>query len=1246
MNNQKKISSDTKQRSHPRRWLALLLTLVMIVGMVPATAYAAPVGTNFVYSGEDTSGNEVTIETYTDGGWSDYWDDQHITTQRFDLVQASGGTFAAYCIDLQHSIASNMNYTVTSLETLGNQIKDTNLTPDKVKRFRAMLMEAGADANLSVLKGKVGNGIGDITEKMRITALQAALWQLVENTNNVYGNVRFDENSLGGNTKKLYNWLLGLTGRELNTTDANVIATVGAITASSYTSADKVTVSIQYKATGTNYDGSAIALTLAPVVANEVTYTPAITSTGGIYTAVFSNVPDTANLSFNISGTQQNSKNVYAFYLAGGFQSLLHDRVYDGFRQISASKSLDLSAERGSLLIKKTVNNNRNDQTVFKIHVAGPFGYGIDKDIAAGSVTTLPVKYGEYTVSESGDTIPASYSFVSVSPAAVTSISQKNETKKIEVINHKDTGSVVITKLLSPNAAGVVFPVDITQNGNIVKTVSIHEGDNTISGLPFGNLLATEVNMPEGYHGIVTTGAFIVSPELAPAHITLSNVKDKVDLGITKEVVAGSVKLNGDGTTSVNYKVTVANKGNIPMNNLTFTDTLVDLSKVTLSGTIPNALAVGGSAEFGYSYTTKDSNDTSIFTNTVSVHYGDLHWDATARVKPLTYTKFSVEKIASIYDFALPGQTITYAAIITNNGNMPVKDIEWVDAKLNTIGSLNGIILSGHSISAPIELGSFDAGNANVINEVKVYGQAFDAADPTASPTPVSNSAIVTTKVKVPSLSLDKTVSVADVLPDGSVTYTFTVRNNGTADLKNVIIEDADIGFNEKIGDLDVGHTWTADITVKAEKLVRFMGDDHIATNTATVSGTAEGVNGYSKTVTATDSVDVRVLQPNFSITKELADYYSSDEDGVAMFHAGQTVSFKITLTNTGDCTLAGISINDALLGQTGQMVPDIAPGATFVWDSATSSAGIEALKDYVTKASDTYVTNEVTASYKDMQKVAHVDFKVYNSSISLEKTAPGSATPGSSITYGFTVTNTGTITLGGVSIWDPLLDTEFDIGTLAPNQVVTRSALHTIGTSFTGALKNEAEATGWAGPWERRVTDGAIAVTAVAFTPITPNPPVTPNNVNVTLNVTIIGQGTVNPGQGTYTRGQNTYSAFTDIKPAEGWKFAGFEGPNGGEVANDLIYMNANKDVTIRFVENEKAAVVIAPSAVPQAAPEVVKPEEQTPAIEIVTPEKVPQAAPALPKTGGLPMGIFAALGGSMSAFGLLLKRRKKDEE
>ncbi len=80
---------------------------------------------------------------------------------------------------------------------------------------------------------------------------------------------------------------------------------------------------------------------------------------------------------------------------------------------------------------------------------------------------------------------------------------------------------------------------------------------------------------------------------------------------------------------------------------------------------------------------------------------------------------------------------------------------------------------------------------------------------------------------------------------------------------------------------------------------------------------------------------------------------------------------------------------------------------------------------------------------------------------------------------------------------------------------------------------------------------------------PTTPSP--TPTEITYTLTIDIQGQGTVSPPSGTVY--ENGDVATLTPTPGDNWLFARWEGPHAGDIVNNRIVMDSDKQVTAVFI-------------------------------------------------------------------------------
>ena len=153
----------------------------------------------------------------------------------------------------------------------------------------------------------------------------------------------------------------------------------------------------------------------------------------------------------------------------------------------------------------------------------------------------------------------------------------------------------------------------------------------------------------------------------------------------------------------------------------------------------------------------------------------------------------------------------------------------------------------------------------------------------------------------------------------------------------------------------------------------------------------------------------------------------------------GEDITYTITVTNTGNEALEGVTVDDTLLGDITDQF-DVDFSAPFgVGEVATATV------TYSPGADEDPVVNSVTASGDGVDSgvqatdTAVCTSDVSNPGISIEKTVDQEVVPiGTTVTFTYVVTNTGDVTLYNISVDDDILGHIGDIAQLDPGQSAT----------------------------------------------------------------------------------------------------------------------------------------------------------------------------------------------------------------
>jgi uncharacterized repeat protein (TIGR01451 family) len=189
------------------------------------------------------------------------------------------------------------------------------------------------------------------------------------------------------------------------------------------------------------------------------------------------------------------------------------------------------------------------------------------------------------------------------------------------------------------------------------------------------------------------------------------------------------------------------------------------------------------------------------------------------------------------------GEDITYTITVTNAGNEALENVSMTDALLG------GDITAAFNLPDPLPVGSSvysaeftytpGADEDPVANSVTASGDGVDSG------TPVTDTAVCSTDVSNPGISILKTVD-EEIVPIGTtVTFTYVVTNTGDVTLFNISVDDDILGHIGDIASLDPGE----DATLTKD----FVVGDEIVTNI----GTAVGHDILGREVSASDDATV-----------------------------------------------------------------------------------------------------------------------------------------------------------------------------------------------------------------------------------------------------------------------------------------------------------------------------------------------------------------------------------------------------
>ena len=431
--------------------------------------------------------------------------------------------------------------------------------------------------------------------------------------------------------------------------------------------------------------------------------------------------------------------------------------------------------------------------------------------------------------------------------------------------------------------------------------------------------------------------------------------------------------------------------------------------------------------------------------------------------------------------FTDAGDTITYSFTAKNVGTVTLTSVAVTDPKVPSITCTAATLAPGASTNctaaAPYVLTQADINAGQASNQATASGTpptgpaVTDLSDP-VSPLPGNNNPTVVTFTVTPTIGLLKTVAgTVDVNGNGmldagdKVNYAFTVKNTGPVALHNITLTDANATLSGgPLASLAPGASDTTTFTA-VHVLTQAEVNAGQLSNQATVTGLSPSnapITDLSDPVTASAAQNNPTLLPipslpKIGVVKTAGAVVDANSNG--MTDAGDTITYGFAVSNLGNVTLTSVGVTDPKVPSITCAATTLAPGA---------STACTAAAPYVLTLADVnagQVQNQATASGTPPTGAAVTDLSdpttpgpgsdaktivtlTPTAKIGLVKTgvvndanSNGVTDMGDTITYTFTVSNQGGVTLNPVSVTDPKVSGITCVATsLNPGQSTTCS--------------------------------------------------------------------------------------------------------------------------------------------------------------------------------------------------------------
>ena len=537
------------------------------------------------------------------------------------------------------------------------------------------------------------------------------------------------------------------------------------------------------------------------------------------------------------------------------------------------------------------------------------------------------------------------------------------------------------------------------------------------------------------------------------------------------------------------YSIHVVNDGNLTVSNVKVSDANAD----NFGEKVIESLAPGASEDFEATHTVTEADVLAGTVTNVATAKGTSP-DPNAPEVPvtpgtkdeptdtpnahITIVKHAEQNGSGEAGAFKLGETIEYAITVTNTGNLTATDVKVSDANADNFGekvieSLEPGASETFTASHTVTEADVLAGKVNNVATAK--GTSPDPATPEVPVTPGEDTKIVdpvNTTLTVAKQAAAPANGEAYQLGE-EVAYTISVTNSGNVAYSNVKVSDAQTGLNEVIGTLAVGETKT----YKAKHVITeqdIVAGVYVNTATAKADPIVDG-NGTSHTPQgeATETIGANTDKPlvpgsaNLAVEKVVTNE-GTGESGA--FKLGDTIEYKITVTNNGTLTAKGFKVIDNNAdGFEPVTIDELAPGAT---TDAISAKHVVTSDDILagsvfnvaTTAGGTTPDPKVDPEPTPGENDQPVD--AVNATLNVEKTAAASASGsyklGEGVVYTIKVTNNGNVPYENVKVADGQTGLNETIDTLAVGETRTFTTTHVVDEAdiIAGSYANVATAT------------------------------------------------------------------------------------------------------------------------------------------------------------------------------------------
>ncbi|MCK0126701.1 hypothetical protein MWU76_20085 [Gelidibacter sp. F2691] len=677
-------------------------------------------------------------------------------------------------------------------------------------------------------------------------------------------------------------------------------------------------------------------------------------------------------------------------------------------------------------------------------------------DLDAGSVTNI----ASGITSQNGTPVPPVSDTLTINASTAPALTVAKDVQSA-VPDIFDVNTVLTYEFVVTNSGNVTIDGPITISDNKATGITcdplpggVLAPTSTVTCTGTYSLNAGDIALGTATNVATASGTYDGNTVTSPPDGALYPVSATPSINVVKDSVPSNVTFSSVGEL-ITYTYTVTNDSNISGSGVGLSEDIVINDDRIASPIICHDASVDGIFSVGQSATctaqyavTQDDLDAGEVINNASgtttfapgtanetlVLSGNVSKTVPADADP----SLAISKVITTGNNpAAVGDDIVFTITAENDGNQTISNATVTDPDLPAmVCTHNATTVTGPVTLAPTEtiecVGTYtvtqdDIDAQSLVNVANVAG-----SDPTGATVTIDGQVTVPLENNTPSLELEKTITPAvapgtPVFTQAGDTVTFSVlaRNTGNVTIENVVITD-DLPVTPtscNVGTLNVGQalslcTFTYTVTQADVDAVNgtgpvFGGFTNIARATATdATPDATPINA---------SDDVFVQGPDHAPAFTMAKSTTTTQIATV----GQTVPYSYLVTNSGNITLTAAPsvVDDKIASVSCPAFPggELLPGAsiTCTGNYSVTQADLDAGSlTNVASVSSTEVPLPATPG-PETDSVTLPAVQTPSVTVAKQASITSNAAVDDVITYSYTVTNDGTVTLTNVNVAD-----------------------------------------------------------------------------------------------------------------------------------------------------------------------------------------------------------------------------------